>query len=105
MITKFVIEKNRPPDFRGATQNIPDTVTVLMPLEPFKIGTAACGDHNDVRIQAHYGVMIGVHRESHIHIKVVNLCTEPVRNPADFAAPTCCCCQDNLSTEAVVCLK
>ncbi len=59
MITEFVIEKNRLPDFLAATQNIPDTVTVLIALEPFKIGKDTRCDHDDIRVQPSYCVTIG----------------------------------------------
>ena len=102
MVAEFVVEKNRFSDFRAATQNIPDTIAVFMTLQPFKVGEATCCDHDDVRVQIIYGIVLGAYRESDIHVVMTDFLAEPVRNPDDFAAPCGRCCQDDLPAEAVI---
>ena len=105
MITKFIIDQNAFFDFCATTQYIPDTVTVLMAVKPFKVGNAPCCYHDDIRVQPRYGVIVGINRVSDIDAKMVYFSTKPVCNAADFFAPTCCCCQGNLSTETIKRLK
>ena len=101
MITKFIVDQDGFLYLRAATQNIPDTVTMLMAGKPFEVGNTARRDHDDIRLQRCHGVVIGMDRASYIDIQETDFFGEPVCHPANFAAPTGRCRQRNLSTEAI----
>ena len=50
MIAELVVEKYRLFNYRVVTQNIPDTVAMLMAGKPFEVGNATRCDYNDIRV-------------------------------------------------------
>ena len=60
MITEFIVDQNGCFNFRAATQNVPDTVAMLMTLEPFEIGKTTCCDPRELRIQPREGGRTGI---------------------------------------------
>ncbi len=105
VVAQFIVEKNGLPDFRAATQDIPDTVTVFMACKPFKVGKPPRCDYNDIRIQVDNGFMFGIDRVSNIHTKLTDFFSEPVGNRQHVVAPFCLCRQNNLTAETVKCLE
>lgn len=105
MIAEFIINKDGLLNFLATAQYVPDTVAVLVTVQPFKVGKTTGCDHYDIRVQVRNRVVIGAHRESYIHAMVLDFVCEPVCNAADFAAPTGRRRQGNLTAETVECLE